>query len=1077
MDEPTTTPHSAAPKGKRLHGVRLSQKVTVLVILVALIAGSVVAVADYRMAAGELRQAVEDKLLALLEARRAAIIDYLASIRRDLHMQAGNPSVTDAFREFSAGWQELGGQPGERLRRYYVTENPFHPAGRKQLNDAGDGSRYSAVHDRFHPLLREFVEQHGYRDVLLIDLHGRVIYSVMKQEDFGTDLDKDAGKGSGLVLAFRGIVDDPSPVAELFVDFSHYRPADGRPTGFIATPLNDQGGKRLGVLVFEMPVHRINRVMNVAAGMGDTGETFIAGQDLLVRSDSRFATGSTILQRRVDSGPVKAALAGESGVTVSTESSETGRISEKLSAFAPLDFLGARWAIVAQVDLKEIQAPVTRMRNHALINGLLLALLVAGLGYAITRWTVVQPLSGITNAVRRLTRGEASQPVPSTNRNDEIGDIARALVLYEENLRERERLAAEQDRIARAEAVRQRLAEAIEALSDGFVLRDPQGRVVLANSKYKEIYHKSAHLLTPGARFEDFLRHHAEIGEIVEAQGRVVEFLRFRLEDMQPGEHVESRLAGGRWLVTTDYKMEDGGTVSVCSDITDLKRREQALLESEERYRLLVDTLPDGVLLHDSRHMLFVNPMGRKILGIGEDEQVEKFHYRDFVHEEQKPTADARIAAIIERGEDSPLAERRIHTRDGRDIYIEIAVVPFRRGRDMLALGVFRDLTEAKQAQAEIERQREALHQSEKLSALGSLLAGVAHELNNPLSVVVAQAVLLEETNRDDKTIKRAKDIRSAAERCARIVKTFLSMARQQTPEQRSVDINELVDNALELMGYTLRTAGIEIVEQRNEDLPHVWGDADQLHQVVANLLVNAQHAMMDVPEPRRLTITTRFDASSDMVTLTLDDTGPGVPPDMRTRIFDPFFTTKPTGLGTGIGLSVCHGVIESHGGRIDVTDAPGGGARFIVELPPAGATTTVPAGQEAPAPVQPGGRHVLIVDDELEVAESLAEILALHGHEVDLADSGISALERIAKTDYDLILTDLRMPRMDGPTLYREIAKNHPDLVRRIAVVTGDTLEAAASDFLKEEDLPVIEKPFVPADVGKVVDEILGRG
>ena len=657
MDQSANNSPPPAPEGKRwFRGLRLSQKITVLIVLVALISGSVVGIADFRLAAGELRQSVEDKLLALLEARRAAIIDYLASIRRDLRMQAGNPLVIDAFQEFAAGWQELGDGAAAKLFDTYIVENPYPPAGRKQLNDPGDGSPYSVAHGRFHPLLREFAEQYGYRDLLLIDTRGTVIYSVMKQQDFTTNLFVETDTSGGLGIAFRGIIYNPSPVAEAFVDFQTYLPAGGRPTGFIAMPLHGESGERLGVLAFEMPVHRINRVMNVAAGMGETGETFIAGQDLLVRTDSRFATRSTILERRVDSGPVKAALQGDSGVTVSAVKDETGRKFEKLSAFAPLDFLGTRWAIIAQADLREIHAPVTSMRNRAIINGLLLAFLVAGLGYAVTRLTVVKPLSGIAHAVQQLTRGETGRPVPSTDRVDEIGDIARALVLYKESLEEHERLAAEHGEISRAEAVRHRLAEAIEALTDGFILLDPDKRVVMVNSKYRELYEKSAHLLMPGAEFEAFLRHHAEIGEIVEAQGRVEEFLKLRLEEMQPGEVVESRLAGGRWLTITDHIMEDGGTVSICSDVTDLKRREHALVESEERYRLLVDTLPSGVLLQDSKHILFINPAGRKILGIGENEQVEKYRYQDFVHEEERAAAEARISVFTDSQEDVPLS-------------------------------------------------------------------------------------------------------------------------------------------------------------------------------------------------------------------------------------------------------------------------------------------------------------------------------------------------------------------------------------------------------------------------------------
>jgi two-component system NtrC family sensor kinase len=210
------------------------------------------------------------------------------------------------------------------------------------------------------------------------------------------------------------------------------------------------------------------------------------------------------------------------------------------------------------------------------------------------------------------------------------------------------------------------------------------------------------------------------------------------------------------------------------------------------------------------------------------------------------------------------------------------------------------------------------------------------------------------------------------------------------------------------------------------------------------------------------------------MVTLTLDDSGPGVPLDMRPRIFDPFFTTKPTGVGTGIGLSVCHGVVESHGGSINVTDSPDGGARFVIKLPPAGATVAMAVEPEATVAAGVKGRRILVVDDEPEVAESLAEILGLGGHGVDLADSGITALKRIADTDYDLILTDMRMPKMDGPALYGEIEKNYPHLCSRVAVITGDTLEAAASDFLKKTGLRWIEKPFIPADLSNLIKEML---
>ncbi len=1195
----------APPRRPRLR-LNLSHKILFLVVAAALVSGAVVAVADYRQAATELSVSAEKNLVALLDARRVAIVDYLASIRRDLKTQAVNPFVIEAFGNFKRGWDELGDDAPVRLPNLYIKDNPYPPAARKQLNRSDDPSYYSLTHDRFHPRLRDFVEQYGYRDLLLLDMSGVVIYSVMKQDDFATALGSSGGDGGGLALAYRLVASGPFYGVETFVDFSFYGPAGGRPTGFVARPLLGELGSMVGIIVFEMPVDRINRVMNVESGMGRTGETFIAGPDLLMRSDSRFSVEPTILTRRVDSGPVKAALEGRSGVMTSPGTAGDEANEQFLSAYAPLDFLGTRWAIVARASLAEVNAPVERIRNTAILNGLLLALSVAVVGYLLTRATVVGPLTRVTGAVRRLNAGDRESRIPSVERGDEIGDIARALVLFRDNLIESARDSAELERQVKAEEVRRRLAEAIEAIPDGFVLIDSDDNIVVLNSRYREIHARSAYLLRPGASFESFLRNHAELGEIAEAAGRVDDYVTGRMRLLRTSaEPVVTRTANGRWLSTAYSPTEDGGVVSVCSDISDLKRREHALVDSEERYRLLVDLLPDGVLLHDRQAMRFLNAVGRGILEIPDDVPIDNLHYLDFVHDSEKGAATMRIREFIDGEGDVPLAERRIRTFKGREIVIEIAAVPFRRGDSGYGLAVFRDitdrkltemrlresegqvraiveaaadaivmldaddrivdfnpsaeqifghrrdavlggimadtliapahrrshkrslraavkgpvkgwdgsrseieairidgavfpaeltvtpvavegrrlftaflrdLTEARRAETEIERQREALYQSEKLTALGSLLAGVAHELNNPLSVVVAQAVLMEETAKDGRVIGRAKEIRSAAERCGRIVRTFLSMARQQTPEPGAVDLNHLIENGLELLGYALRTTTVDVVKKLDPALPEIWGDADQLHQVVTNLAINAQQAMMDRPLPRQLTVTTGIDAECGMVRMTFDDTGPGVPPDMRLRIFDPFFTTKPTGIGTGIGLAVCHGVVESHGGTIGVEDSPDGGVRFVVMLPPAGIHEPTVETAAADEPADGDGQRILVVDDEVDIASALADILTLDGLCVDVAESGPAALDRIAGSDYDLILTDLRMPKMDGPDLYRKLEERYPHLCGRVVVVTGDTLHAAASDFLKRTGLPMIEKPFDPSEVSRLVAAALAK-
>jgi len=258
--------------------------------------------------------------------------------------------------------------------------------------------------------------------------------------------------------------------------------------------------------------------------------------------------------------------------------------------------------------------------------------------------------------------------------------------------------------------------------------------------------------------------------------------------------------------------------------------------------------------------------------------------------------------------------------------------------------------------------------------------------------------------------------------------------------------------------------------------LPEIWGDADQLHQVIANLAINAQQAMMDGPHPRRLTVTTEMDAESGTVRLLFDDSGPGVPAELRPRIFDPFFTTKPTGVGTGIGLAICHGVVESHGGTIAVDDSPDGGARFLVTLPARSEHDAKAKSAASDKRANGESQRVLVVDDEIEIASALAEILSLDGFRVDVAESGPAALDCIAGAEYDLIVTDLRMPLMDGLDFYRKLEDEYPHLCDRVVVMSGDTLRAAASQFLKRTGLPMIEKPFEPSDVLRIVADALAR-
>ncbi len=379
-----------------------------------------------------------------------------------------------------------------------------------------------------------------------------------------------------------------------------------------------------------------------------------------------------------------------------------------------------------------------------------------------------------------------------------------------------------------------------------------------------------------------------------------------------------------------------------------------------------------------------------------------------------------------------------------------------------------RELEERKRAEREIARQREVLHQSEKLNALGSLLAGVAHELNNPLTVVVGRSSMLEEQFRGTPQGASIAKIRSAAERCAKIIKTFLAMARHQPPSRAPVRVGELVRASLDIVGYGLRREGVELRIEVPDDLPEILADPAQLTQVFTNLLVNAQQALADAPAPRRVAVEADFDPEAMAITVRVRDNGPGIPPEIVARVFEPFFTTKPVGQGTGLGLSVCRGLIEAHGGSIDVRAAEDGGTTFVIRVPVQDGTA-VPA-REDQTPALPPQRRILVVEDEPEIARMLVEVLEAQGHKVEMAATGRIALERLAHARFDLVLSDLRMPDVDGRQLFTELEALDPGLAARVVFVTGDSLSDAVRGFLGESGRPLIEKPFTPEEVRRIV-------
>ncbi|MCL6106649.1 MAG: GAF domain-containing protein [Actinobacteria bacterium] len=413
---------------------------------------------------------------------------------------------------------------------------------------------------------------------------------------------------------------------------------------------------------------------------------------------------------------------------------------------------------------------------------------------------------------------------------------------------------------------------------------------------------------------------------------------------------------------------------------------------------------------------------------------------------------------------DSPSKAEQM-TPDGRMLELTVDPMFDAEGNKIGAVHFLRDITESK-------RLRQQLIQSEKMVAVGQLVSGVAHEINNPLTGVIGYSQLLLSQDIGEKAKKDAEAIYSEAERATKIVRHLLSFARKHAPEQKAVDINNLVLESIELKAYDLKVNNITVETRLKAHLPLTMADPHQLQQVFLNLITNAEQAMLEDQGSGRIVISTGI--SRGAIRIEFADNGPGVPEELRDRVFDPFFTTKDVGKGTGLGLSICYGIIEEHNGRIWLEPGSGAGAKMAVELPIVQVSEQKLSGAQAPADGLASGK-ILLVDDEATVRKVLAEAMRKMGHSVDTARDGNVALKMLKRDRYDCVVSDVRMPRMDGPTLLEAIRQMNPELARRFIFISGDSVNPKTQTYLSKLGAPYLVKPFDPSELGKHIQAILG--
>lgn len=510
-------------------------------------------------------------------------------------------------------------------------------------------------------------------------------------------------------------------------------------------------------------------------------------------------------------------------------------------------------------------------------------------------------------------------------------------------------------------------------------------------------------------------------------------------------------------------------------DVTEKYHAEQLLKESEDRYRQLFDNMSSGVVIHEAIEngddFIFkgLNKAAETIDNVSRDELTGKRVMEIF-----PAIREMGLLAVFQRvwrtgnPEYFPIREYQDNRISGwRDSY----VYKLPSGE---IVTIYDDLTEQKRAEERENKLKEELVTQSRLAAIGQMAAGIAHEINNPLTGVVGYSSLLLDKDIPEDIRTDLQVINDSAQRVASIVRRMLSFAREQDPEMKLTNINSLVESVLEIRSHDMQINNINVIKQLSPDLPETSVDPGQIQQVFLNIILNAEIEMKNANDRGNLTIKT--ETVDDMIRISFEDNGPGIDENNMDKVFDPFFTTREVGEGTGLGLSVSYGIISRHNGRIYARNMPESGATFIVELPIiSDGVQDLPTGPAVDTGIVDNTR-ILVVDDEVMIGDVLYRILTGAGFMVDCVNTGAQALQLLENREFDVIFLDVRMPGISGIDIFESISKRSATLSKKIVFITGDTMNAETMNYLNSAEIPFIGKPFHPAQVLEIIDHVLKK-
>ena len=984
------------------------------IVFLALTAMILTIVVSDRRWSDESIAASNEQMLALLQNRKEALDFTLLLVLNDLTLQANSAVARDAVVSLSAAWKALGPTATERLRTAYVDNS-----GKVASRESGI-SGYDAVHDQYHPWFTALAEAQGYYDFFLLDTSGNVIYSVVKEPDFATNLLSGPWRDTGLARAFKTANRPGESSRYGFSDLEFYIPSGGALASFLATPITDGNGTVVGVVAVQLSLKRFSAVMAQSSGLGETGEIRLVGPDYLLRSKSRFSAENDILKTRLPAPMVDEALAGRSGVHQT--------INEKgmdiLSAYAPIDFLGLRWALVSGIAVEEVLRPLEETRSLLLTYALIFFVAITLTGMMLGR-SLSRPIIRLTEVTRRLVGGTLDVEIPASGRADEIGELARSLVVFKDALIKRKRTEEE---LLEAKAVAETAMSAVNR-SQMVAEFNLYGTILDANENF---------VATLGYERDEILGMSHDM--FVSPELAASDEYRDIWTTFHRGEYrtAETKLLGkgGRevWVQATytPTKNSSGRAAKVvmyCTDITERVTAASLYKDSQARTRAILDAVVDGIISIDSSGIVDTfNPAAARMFGHAAEEVVGR-NIKMLMPAPYQHEHDGYLDAYLKTGVTKVIGTTREVTgkrKDGSTFPMELAISEVRVKGRRIFTGILRDITERKLNESQLLEAKSVAEAA--TTAKSEFLANMSHEIRTPMNAVIGLSYLAKKTALSDQQRDYVNKIHSSATALLGIINDILDISKIEAGklelESAPFNLERVLSEVSDVVTFKAREKGLELLFSISADVPlALIGDSLRLRQIILNLVSNA----VKFTERGEIVVAIkagRREADHVMLQVEVSDSGIGMTEEELSRLFKAFnqadsSTTRKYG-GTGLGLAITKELVEKMNGEVGVRSVQGHGSTFHFTAR-FGIQAVVQERAKSIAAELHSAR-VLLVDDNETARSIISEILRDMGYDVMAVGSGAEAIEVFTHAasgppsqSFGVVFLDWIMPGIDG--------------------------------------------------------------